>query len=157
MRPQKFFMRFRLPAAALTIGMMKRLFVFGLGYSASVIARDLRAAGWTVEGTGGGGLPFADEARVRAGVAAASHVLSSVPPADGLDPVLARYGDALGQAWLGYLSSTGVYGDTGGAWVDETAPTRRGWGWARGCSVCRAYTVPAAARWTGCARARPIA
>jgi nucleoside-diphosphate-sugar epimerase len=103
--------------------MMKRLFVFGMGYSASVIARDLRAAGWTVEGTGGGALPFADEARVRAGVAAASHVLSSVPPADGLDPVLARYGDALGQAWLGYLSSTGVYGDTGGAWVDESAPT----------------------------------
>ena len=33
-----------------------------------------------------------------------------------------RYGDALDAPWLGYLSSTGVYGDTGGAWVDETAP-----------------------------------
>jgi hypothetical protein len=126
MRPQKFFMRFRLPAAALTIGMMKRLFVFGMGYTASVIARDLRALGWSVEGTGGGGLPFAEEARVREGLAGASHVLSSVPPAEGLDPVLARYGDALGQAWLGYLSSTGVYGDAGGAWVDETAPTGGG-------------------------------
>jgi nucleoside-diphosphate-sugar epimerase len=37
--------------------------------------------------------------------------------------VLARYGDALKARWLGYLSSTGVYGDTGGAWVDESAPT----------------------------------
>jgi nucleoside-diphosphate-sugar epimerase len=40
-----------------------------------------------------------------------------------MDPVLTRYSDALGEAaWLGYLSSTGVYGDCGGAWVDETAP-----------------------------------
>jgi len=36
--------------------------------------------------------------------------------------VLARYDDALVHRWLGYLSSTGVYGDTGGAWVDESAP-----------------------------------
>ncbi|HXD03621.1 MAG TPA: SDR family NAD(P)-dependent oxidoreductase, partial [Novosphingobium sp.] len=41
-------------------------------------------------------------------------------------PVLERYGDALGGKWLGYLSSTGVYGDTGGAWVDETAPVGTG-------------------------------
>jgi nucleoside-diphosphate-sugar epimerase len=40
--------------------------------------------------------------------------------------VLARYGDALGHGWLGYLSSTGVYGDTGGAWVDESAPAGTG-------------------------------
>jgi nucleoside-diphosphate-sugar epimerase len=105
---------------------MKRLFVFGLGYSASMIARELRERGWLVEGTGGGALPFADEERVRAVLAAASHVLSSAPPAEGGDPVLARYGDALGHAWLGYLSSTGVYGDTGGAWVDETASTGLG-------------------------------
>ncbi|MEJ5976979.1 SDR family NAD(P)-dependent oxidoreductase [Novosphingobium sp. PS1R-30] len=101
---------------------MKRLFIFGLGYSAGVIAQKLRAQGWMVEGTGGGNLRFDDEARVREGLAAASHVLSSVPPAEGIDPVLTRYGDALGHGWLGYLSSTGVYGDTGGAWVDETAP-----------------------------------
>jgi nucleoside-diphosphate-sugar epimerase len=40
--------------------------------------------------------------------------------------VLATYGDALAGKWLGYLSSTGVYGDTGGAWVDESAPTGGG-------------------------------
>jgi nucleoside-diphosphate-sugar epimerase len=111
---------------ALSIGAMNRLFVFGLGYTAGVIARALRVRGWTVAGTGGGALPFGDEDRVRAALASASHVLSSVPPADGADPVLARYGDALGQPWLGYLSSTGVYGDTGGAWVDETAPVGTG-------------------------------
>lgn len=38
--------------------------------------------------------------------------------------MLSRYGAALGGKWLGYLSSTGVYGDTGGAWVDESAPLR---------------------------------
>ena len=51
-----------------------------------------------------------------------SHVVSSVPPESaGGDPVLEAYGAALRGKWLGYLSSTGVYGDTGGAWVDETA------------------------------------
>ncbi len=105
---------------------MKQLFIFGLGYTASVIARELRQRGWAVAGTGGGATPFDDEAQVRAGLAAASHVLSSVPPAEGADPVLARYGDALTHDWVGYLSSTGVYGDTGGAWVDETAPTGGG-------------------------------
>ena len=50
-------------------------------------------------------------------------MISSVPPGgEGEDPVLSHYGDALSGKWLGYLSSTGVYGDTGGAWVDETAP-----------------------------------
>lgn len=106
---------------------MTDMFIFGLGYSASVIAARLREDGWRVNGTGGGtGLAFDDEERVRTALAGASHVLSSVPPADGIDPVLVRYGDALDHEWLGYLSSTGVYGDAGGAWVDESAPTGGG-------------------------------
>src|SRR3546814_7979627 len=54
--------------------------------------------------------------------------LSSVPPADGGDPVLARYGATLQEhrGWVGYLSSTGVYGDVGGAWVDESAAVGTG-------------------------------
>ena len=106
---------------------MARLFIFGMGYSAQVLARHARAAGWAVEGTGRAGrIDFADEGALRAALARASHVLSSVPPADGVDPVLARYGAALAErsgegGWLGYLSATGVYGDTGGAWVDESA------------------------------------
>ena len=99
------------------------MFIFGLGYSAKRIKRSLEAVGWTVSATGRDGtVPFADEEAVRRALAAASHVLSSVPPEGQADPVLARYGDALGHGWLGYLSSTGVYGDTGGAWVDEGAP-----------------------------------
>lgn len=101
------------------------MFIFGLGYAAKAIAAAL--PGWRVEATGRDGtLAFGDEEAVRAGLARASHVLSSVPPGEAGDPVLARYGDALGHRWLGYLSSTGVYGDTGGAWVDESAPTGGG-------------------------------
>ena len=101
---------------------MPTLFIFGLGYSAQVIARDLATKGWTIQATGASGnLAFADEPQVRAALASAIHVLSSVPPANRADPVLTRYGDALANKWLGYLSSTGVYGDTQGAWVDETA------------------------------------
>lgn len=106
---------------------MPHLFVFGFGYTASLIAGQLRSQGWTVEATGSaGGIAFADETAVCAALAQASHVLSSVPPAGADDPVLARYGHSLGQRWLGYLSSTGVYGDTQGAWVDETAPVGTG-------------------------------
>ena len=103
---------------------MARLLVFGLGYAASAVAA--RLDGWQVWATGSAGdLDFADEAGVAAAMAAATHILSSVPPGDA-DPVLARYGAMLagGDKWLGYLSSTGVYGDTGGAWVDESAPIK---------------------------------
>ncbi len=108
-----------------------QLFIFGMGYSAGVLARRLRAQGWQVTGTGRGGtMPFSDRAAVLAALGLASHVLSSVPPGrDGGDPVLADYSAALRAApagWIGYLSSTGVYGDCGGAWVDETAPTGLG-------------------------------
>ena len=118
-----------------------RLFCFGLGYTARVLAAALMGEGWTVAGT------CRDEA-TRADLAAdgidaflfdrdrplddagtalggATHLLSSVPPDAEGDPVLARHAGAIaameGLAWAGYLSSTGVYGDTGGAPVDETA------------------------------------
>lgn len=101
------------------------LFIFGLGYSATRIAALARARGAVVTATTrdgrGGTLAFADGDAVRPALAAATHVLSSVPP-DGDDPVLAAYGEALTGKQLSYLSSTGVYGDTRGAWVDESAP-----------------------------------
>lgn len=105
-----------------------RVFIFGLGYSAGVLAQRLRGQGWQVEGTGRGGtIAFEDTAAVHAALARASHVLSSVPPGrDGADPVLVHYGAALRAPWIGYLSSTGVYGDCGGAWVDESAQTGTG-------------------------------
>ncbi|WP_295639321.1 SDR family NAD(P)-dependent oxidoreductase [Novosphingobium sp.] len=104
--------------------MKPRLFIFGLGYTAGRISAALEAIGWEVIATGRDGqFSFDDQGSVRLGLADASHVLSSVPPGgEGVDPVLDRYGDALrGKDWIGYLSSTGVYGDTGGAWVDESA------------------------------------
>ena len=111
---------------------MPRMFIFGLGYTARVIAARLEARGWEVISTGREGtLSFDDEGSVRLALADADHVLSSVPPGnegrgEPLDPVLARYGDAVATLPLSYLSSTGVYGDTAGAWVDESAPTGTG-------------------------------
>lgn len=107
---------------------MRRIFIFGLGYAASHAATALARQGLDVISTGRSGtLRFDDSGSVRLALADASHVLSSVPPdGTGNDPVLDRYGDALGGKRLVYLSSTGVYGDTRGAWVDESAPIGTG-------------------------------
>jgi len=107
---------------------MPRLLIFGLGYTATRIAAAVRAMGWDVHATGSAGdLRFDDTGNVRLAIAQATHILSSVPPLVDGDPVLRQYGDAVrvsAAGWIGYLSSTGVYGDTGGAWVDETAPLK---------------------------------
>ncbi|WP_374944726.1 NAD(P)-dependent oxidoreductase [Sphingomonas sp.] len=107
-----------------------RLLILGLGYTAQAVAAlvpEWRVLGTTRDGRGGT-LRFDDRDAVAREIALASHVLSSVPPADDADPALAAYGSALARsgAWLGYLSSTGVYGDADGAWVDETSPTGGG-------------------------------
>jgi nucleoside-diphosphate-sugar epimerase len=109
------------------------LLILGQGYSGTVLAEAARAAGHAVLGVrrraGEDAMAFNDPALAGA-LASATHILSSVPPdaATGEDPVLARFGEALARhrGWLGYLSSTGVYGDTGGAWVDEGAPVGTG-------------------------------
>ena len=107
---------------------MARLLIFGLGYAASHLGARLTQAGWYVVGTSrdgrAGTLRFDDRDAVSAEIAAATHILSSVPPVDGVDPVLVGYGAAIARSarWLGYLSSTGVYGDAAGGWVDEGAP-----------------------------------
>ena len=105
-----------------------RLLIVGMGYAATRIAARLTERGWSVRGTTRDGrdrtVRFAgreDAATLAEAVERASHVISSVPPVDERDPVLDALGDRLGGRWLGYLSSTGVYGDTGGAWVDEGA------------------------------------
>ena len=107
--------------------MAPRLFIFGLGYTAGRIADAAIARGWEVISTGRAGtLSFDDAGAVRLAVADADQVLSSVPPAADGDPVLERYGADLAGKALTYLSSTGVYGDCGGAWVDESAPIGTG-------------------------------
>ncbi|OYX64650.1 MAG: NAD(P)-dependent oxidoreductase [Sphingomonadales bacterium 32-64-17] len=106
---------------------MTRLLVFGLGYSAKRIADLAVSAGFSVRATGrDGDIAFGDADAVLAALREADLVLSSIPPGDEGDPVLARYAEALEGKRLAYLSSTGVYGDTGGAWVDESAPIGTG-------------------------------
>ncbi len=105
-----------------------------MGYTTTRLADWLRADGWLVTGTrrmsGGDAVAFDDAAAVLAALENATHILSSVPPmGEGDDPVLQKYGAAIAASavsWTGYLSSTGVYGDTGGAWVDESAPLGEG-------------------------------
>lgn len=114
---------------------MGKMLIFGMGYSAGVVARRLIARGWDVVGTSRSGadgtMRFDDKTAVVAALRGATHILSSVPPDAAGDAVLLHYGEAIALAparWVGYLSSTGVYGDAGGAWVDESAPVagRRG-------------------------------
>jgi nucleoside-diphosphate-sugar epimerase len=114
--------------------MTGHMLIFGMGFTASRLAERLRAEGWQVTGTrrmsGGDCIAFDDRVAVLTALDKASHIHSSVPPkGEGGDPVLEQYGAdiaASGAKWVGYLSSTGVYGDTGGAWVDESAPIGAG-------------------------------
>lgn len=108
---------------------MAHLFIFGLGYSAKRIKASVEALGWSVSATGSeGDVDFSDAAAVKSAIDRATHILSSVPPdrTSGEEPVLAAYGEALEGRSLYYLSSTGVYGDAKGAWVDEASPTGTG-------------------------------
>ena len=111
-------------------------FCFGLGYSAGFLARDLAAKGWTIAGTSRDGAVtpfalhrFAREMPLAGGLqrlADATHLLISIPPDAAGCPVFDSHGEdiaALRQLrWIGYLSSTNVYGDRAGGWVDEKTP-----------------------------------
>ena len=121
------------------MGGMSHLLIFGLGYTAKRIAACMKDDGWSLEATGADGtLDFADSAAVSQAIKSASHVLSSVPPAkDGAEPVLDSFGDQLSCKPLFYLSSTGVYGDTGGAWADESTPVGTGRRQARSAAEAR--------------------
>lgn len=121
---------------------MNRLFCFGFGPVASALARRLKPQGWRIACTSrerdaltviaregyeafmfeG---PMLDVTRTLEGT---THILVSVPPTPGGDPVLEHHVHDLSAIapkpkWVGYLSSTVVYGDHGGEWVDETTPT----------------------------------
>lgn len=103
--------------------------IFGLGYTSSYLMAYLQSRGWHVTATkrtaNDDAMAFDDKDRVIDAIGRATHIISSVPPEkNGGDPVLEKYGTAIAGAdlkWSGYLSSSGVYGDTQGAWVDESA------------------------------------
>ena len=120
--------------------MTPHLFCFGFGYTARALACRRAAAGWRVSGTcrdpeataalgadGFAAIPFERTRPLPPGaLAGVTHILCSIPPEAEGDPVLDLHGADIaalsGLAWVGYLSTTGVYGDRGGAWVDESAP-----------------------------------
>lgn len=120
---------------------MKHLLCFGFGFSAAAVAVRLRSAGWEVSGTsrsvegargttatGCNGVVF-DGKKACPGITelltTATHILVSASPDELGDPVLTCHHDDIARAasirWIGYLSTIGVYGDHGGAWIDETA------------------------------------
>jgi nucleoside-diphosphate-sugar epimerase len=125
----------------------KTLLSFGHGYSAGALSPILHRQGWTIFGTtrsadkadrvrATGAKPLIwPDASITAQLDQASHLLISAGPnADG-DPVLNALRDDIAArrdqfAWVGYLSTTGVYGDHNGGWVDENTPlapsTKRG-------------------------------
>jgi nucleoside-diphosphate-sugar epimerase len=116
---------------------MSQLFCFGLGYSAQALMHRLAPLGWTISGTSQSGEAVAGSARVwrfdgtaalpAAALDGATHLLVSIPPGDEGDLVIRHDADDLVRraaqfTWVGYLSTTGVYGDRGGEWVDEDSP-----------------------------------
>ncbi|MEM1383998.1 MAG: SDR family oxidoreductase [Pseudomonadota bacterium] len=119
----------------------KVLLSFGHGYSARALGRLLLPQGWRIIGT----TRSAEKAEALAAegvepilwpggdigpaLSAATHLLTSIAPRDGRDPVLTRLRPAITAAaprieWAGYLSTVGVYGDRQGGWVDETSGCR---------------------------------
>lgn len=95
------------------------LFCFGLGYTAHILANNLTLQGWKIEGT------HQDSFFSRKLSPEITHLLISIPPDQEGDIVLQYYKEQIQQLpalkWVGYLSTTGVYGDTKGEWVDETS------------------------------------
>jgi len=129
------------------------LLALGLGYAARALAARWQTRGARVAGTvrapenifsrdranGIALAAFNTEAPlgpIEDMIAAATHVVVSIPPHDGAaqsstpDLTLQRLAAPLAAArnivWLGYLGTTGVYGDRAGAWVDETSDLRPG-------------------------------
>jgi nucleoside-diphosphate-sugar epimerase len=122
---------------------MKHLLCFGLGFSATTVAKRLAAKGWTISATsrstagmkaaetlGYHGFVFDGTAPLSSGTFdSITHVLMSAPPDSDGDPVLLQHtADFVGRVrqfeWIAYLSTTGVYGDHRGAMVtEETALT----------------------------------
>jgi nucleoside-diphosphate-sugar epimerase len=113
---------------------MNTLLSLGHGYSAQALARLLIPQGWRVIGTtrsaakaqalrAQGVEPILWQDDLTAALAQSTHLLCSIAPDDSGDPVLLRHGHQIAAAplqWVGYLSTTAVYGDHKGAWVDET-------------------------------------
>jgi nucleoside-diphosphate-sugar epimerase len=125
--------------------MTMKLIIFGAGYSGRRIAREFAESAEWVAGTTRDpekiaalkedgirpflfdGIEIGDE--LRAAMAEATHLVQSIAPEKAGDPLLGIIGNDLPTwfpklQWAAYLSTVGVYGDHGGAWVDEETPCR---------------------------------
>ena len=116
---------------------MNNLLCFGFGYTAKTFVEGLHPAFWKIQATsrdaegiatinaqGFHGLLFDSKLQIAPDV---THLLISAPPDESGDPVLQLFEEQLQKIskqlrWVGYLSTTGVYGDRGGDWVDEESP-----------------------------------
>ena len=117
--------------------------ILGCGYSGRAIGERLSLAGARVTGTtrdrarfdalrtrGIAPLVFEGEAtgEIEAALARATHLIVSIAPGEAGDPVVATLAESVKRApslaWIGYLSTVGVYGDHGGDWVDEETVPR---------------------------------
>jgi len=148
---------------------MSRLLCFGFGFCAQTFAQGLRKNGWLITGTsrtaegcaaiaarGYDAIRFDSSAPIDPSIIAAhDHILLSIPPDDSGDPVLRWHVEhirANGRSfrWIGYLSSTAVYGDRGGGWVDESAhlipsserAARRVHAEEQWLGLCRTHALP---------------
>jgi len=119
---------------------MSKVIIFGHGYVSKFLIKIFNHLGWTVVCTSreiGIGAPIEEEnlkfinffdPTLPAIFEDSSVIVSTIPPDEkNLDPVLQEYGNIIAAKqsslqWVGYLSSTNVYGDHGGAWIDETTP-----------------------------------
>ncbi len=132
-------------SAEMQSGPTGRMLVLGHGYTASYLTPLLLEQGWQVTGTtrtdrarvaSAGAIPLiwpGEDDSLAAAIAQADAILISAAPGPDGDPVLAAFSAQIAASparWIGYLSTTGVYGDRGGDWVDERSPltpaTRRG-------------------------------
>lgn len=116
------------------------LFCFGLGFAAQALAKRLHSQEWNISGTCRAKdkensskelsvFPFDGTdptEEICNALSKATHLLISIPPQPSGDVVLQNFSSQISECknlkWIGYISSTGVYGDTQGKWVDESSP-----------------------------------
>jgi len=110
---------------------MNHLLCFGFGFTAATLAKQLDRKQWRISGTSRSGSGLAEIAAQDVHEldynalgeipSSVTHILSSVPPNEQGDPIVAKFTAQLTRpfAWIAYLSTTGVYGDRQGGWVDE--------------------------------------
>lgn len=145
---------------------MPTMLVFGLGYLGEAVARRLRTDGWSIRVTardperrqmlaseGAPAIDPGDAAALESAVAGSDAILVTAPPGPegcpGLLALAPRLGGWRGR-WIGYVSSTAVYGDRGGGWVDEGSALNA-------ASIPGARRVAAERGWLGLGEAEGLA